>query len=420
MESQLETAEKRSNSEARASSPIADQNFVLLLIAQTISSFGDALTNLTLLILVNKLTGSTAAIATLTIVVAIPSIVFGLFAGVYVDKFDRKRIMLASDLLRGILVLGLLFVKSKDQLMIMYLLSFLQAAVGTFFGPARGAVVQQILKPDQYMAANSMSQTGMVVSGVIGAALAGMIVGLTDSFAPAFVLDALTFFVSFVLVLFVVVPKLEPQTKALTEGIIAPLLEGLRIVSSNPVLVAVLVGGGVTMFGLGASNVLFTPYIINILRVPVTWLGTVGIAETFAMILSSVLVVGFAARIKPQFVISSGLFSLGVLVSLNAVLPNIWYFVGVNFLIGLVVSPLEASFGTLMQGSVKNEVMGRVGSAFNIVMNGASLISMAFSGVLASLIGVRNVFAVSGVIVCVAAVITLLMLRTQTRVEVSS
>jgi MFS family permease len=407
-------------STSSSESPLRNQNFTLLLIAQIVSSFGDALTNLTLLILVNKLTGSTTAIATLSIVVAIPSIVFGLFAGVYVDKFDRKRIMVASDLIRGILVLGFLFVQSKDQLVLMYVLTFVQAAVGTFFNPARGAVVQQILKPDQYMAANSMSQTGMVVSSVVGAALAGVIVGFTNSFTPAFIVDALTFFVSFALVLLVKVPKFEPRVGEKTEGMIAPLLEGLRIISSSKVLLAVLVGGGVTMFGLGASNVLFTPYIINILKVPVTWLGAVNIAETAALILSGVLVMGFAAKLKPQNIISSGLLALGFLVAMNALVPNVWFFCVVNFLIGLVVAPLEASFATLLQGSIANEVMGRVGSGFNIVMNSASLVSMAFSGVLASLVGVQNVFAISGVIVMLAAVITLLMLRPQSRVTINS
>jgi MFS family permease len=401
-------------------SPLTNRNFLLLLIAQITSSFGDALTNLTLLILVNKLTGSTTAIATLSIVIAIPSIVFGLFAGVYVDKLNRKRIMLASDLIRGVLVLGFLFAQSKDRILWMYVLTFVQAAVGTFFNPARGAVVQQILKPDQYMAANSISQTGMVISSVVGAALAGVIVGFTDSFAPAFIVDALTFFVSFALVLLVKVPKIELQPSQKIEGMIAPLLEGLKIISSSKVLLAVLVGGGVTMFGLGASNVLYTPYIINILKVPVTWLGAVNLSETAALVLSGALVMGFAAKINPSRVISSCLLLLGILVSFNAVVPNIWFFVAVNFVIGLVVAPLEASFATLLQGSIANEFMGRVGSGFNIVMNSASLISMAFSGVLASLIGVRNVFAVSGAVVMVAAVIIFLMLRPQSRVTINS
>ncbi len=407
-------------STSSSESPLTNRNFTLLLIAQIVSSFGDALTNLTLLILVNKLTGSTTAIATLSIVVAIPSIVFGLFAGVHVDKFNRKHIMLASDLIRGILVLGFLFVQSKDRLILMYVLAFSQAAVGTFFNPARGAVVQQILKPDQYMAANSMSQTGMVISGVVGAALAGVIVGFTNSFVPAFIVDALTFFVSFALVVLVHVPKLETPTSEKLSGTIAPLLEGLKIIFGSKVLLAVLVGGGVTMFGLGASNILFTPYIINILNVPVTWLGAVNISETAALILSGVLVMGFAAKINPARVISICLMALGILVAFNAVVPNVWFFVAVNFVIGLVVAPLEASFGTLLQGSIANEFMGRVGSGFNIVMNSASLISMAFSGVLASLIGVRNVFAVSGAVVMVAAVITFLMLRPQSRVTITS
>ena len=80
--------------------------------ASSISEAGDGLTNLTLLLLVNALTGSTAALAGMAIVLAIPPLTIGLVAGTYVDRLDRRRIMLASDLLRAVVVLGFILVGS--------------------------------------------------------------------------------------------------------------------------------------------------------------------------------------------------------------------------------------------------------------------------------------------------------------------
>ena len=91
-----------------------------LWLGQVISDFGDSLTNLALLMLVNRLTGSTAAMATMAIALAIPQVTFGLLAGVYVDRYDRRRIMLLSDLLRALLVLGFATVHSADQLWLLY------------------------------------------------------------------------------------------------------------------------------------------------------------------------------------------------------------------------------------------------------------------------------------------------------------
>ncbi len=81
-------------------------DFRNLWLSHVISSFGDALTNLALLILAQRLTGSTAAVATTAVAVALPQLLFGLFAGVLVDRWNRKFVMIASDLARAFLVLG--------------------------------------------------------------------------------------------------------------------------------------------------------------------------------------------------------------------------------------------------------------------------------------------------------------------------
>ena len=112
------------------------RNFRLLWGGQIVSNFGDAITQLTLILYINRITdGSTQAIAGLLIALALPMATLGLVAGVFVDRWDRKRTMIVSDLLRGILTLGFVAAAVWQQLWLIYLLAFLHATVSSFFGP---------------------------------------------------------------------------------------------------------------------------------------------------------------------------------------------------------------------------------------------------------------------------------------------
>jgi MFS family permease len=395
----------------QSSSVLQNREFRLLWLAQIVSSFGDSLTGLTLLILVNALTGSTAAIATLTILIAIPTVVIGLIAGVYVDRFDRKRIMLVSDAARAIMVIGLIFVSSKDNLWLIYALSFLQATVGTFFNPARTALTQELIPQEQLLEAGSISQTSMVLSSLAGSAFAGVLYGLTQSFWLAFVIDTATFLISFALVLAV---RAKHQARAsdatATTSLFKELLEGLQVIQRSRTLIALLVATGVTMLGLGAVNVLFVPLLINELKVPPVWLGAVEGAQTVGMILGGVFLMGMISKVNTSWLIVVCLALLSVLVAGIGLAANVIVFAAILFGSGLLVVPLSSASGAIMQKIVSNELMGRVSSSFNVVTGGASLLSMALAGTLGATIGMRNVFLIAGVIVAFAAILSAMLL----------
>src|SRR3954451_9697808 len=111
-----------------------------------------------------------------------PPLTIGLVAGTYVDRIDRRRIMLASDLVRAGIVVGFVLIGDAGSLWLLYVLAFAQSAVGAFFAPARGAILPRIVPRAGLLAANSLAQATRVVSGVVGAALAGLIVGLAGMF----------------------------------------------------------------------------------------------------------------------------------------------------------------------------------------------------------------------------------------------
>lgn len=380
------------------------RNYRFLWLGQIVSDFGDSVTSLTLLILVNHLTGSTAAIATMTIALAVPQVTFGLLAGVYVDRLDRKRIMIYSDILRGFLVLGFSLISRKDMLWLLYGLAFVQASIGTFFTPARSALIPNLVPKEGLLTANALSQTSSILIRVVGTGMAGVLVSIFDVYWPAFTLDALTFFISAFFVMQIVAPPFEPTTADSTgaRAIWNQLIEGIRLIFRSRVLVGTLVASALAMFGLGAVNILMVPLLVNDLKVPATWFGALEFTQVASMILSGMLVATLAARYKPTHIISAGLAGIGISVILISVVSNVWQLLPVLFAIGWFVTPVNASSNTLMQTTVPNEIRGRTGAALGTLIQTANLTSMALAGIMGDALGIRNVLVLGGAIVVVA------------------
>lgn len=381
---------------------LRNRDFTKLWLGQTISTFGDSLTNLTLVILVNTVSGSTAAIAALTMLIALPQIVFGLLAGVYVDRWDRRRIMLVSDAVRALLVLGLIAVHDAGQLWLVYVLAFAQAAVGTFFAPARMAFTRTLLPPQGLMAANSLMQTSAVLAGVAGAALSGVLVGVTGTYGLAFGIDSVTFILSFLLIAWIRLPAAQtsgtpvPEVPPGVRQIWRELVDGLRVIVQTRVLAGVLVVSAVIMLGVGAVNVLFVPFLSNVLQVPTLWFGAVEASQVLGMIIGGTMAAVIMTRFKPTRVIALGAIGLGAMVGALSLASNVGHVVLILFIVGLLVAPLQAAASTLMQTSVPLTLLGRAASSLNTLVTTSSLISMAFAGAFGDVIGIRNVFLIGG------------------------
>ena len=384
----------------------------MLWLGQLISEAGDGLTNLSLMLLVNALTGSTAALAGMAIVLAIPPLTIGLVAGTYVDRIDRRRIMLASDLIRGIVVLGFILVGSTSTLWLLYVFAFVQSAVGTFFTPARGAILPRIVPSEGLLAANSLAQATRVVSGVVGSALAGLIVGVVGTFWPAFVLDSLTFFASFALI-----SRLPAATGVIhvsahaAQGVRASLGVGLRTIGRSRILSTTILAMAVSMLGLGAVNVLFVPLVVGVLHVGAVWLGPVEIAQSSSMILASGLIGVLARRLAPSSIVTIGMGAIAVTIFIAGSVSAIWQLLVLMFAIGWFVVPLQAAVVTMLQQSTPDGERGRVMAVVQASMSAASILSMGFAGIAGDAIGVREVFFVAGGIVGLGFLVALLGYR---------
>jgi DHA3 family macrolide efflux protein-like MFS transporter len=189
------------------------------------------------------------------------------------------------------------------------------------------------------------------------------------------------------------------------------LLEGLAIVRSSRALSGSLVAAAVSMLGLGAVNVLFVPLIVNDLKVDPTWMAGIELAQTSAMLLAAGVVATLARRARPTTVITVSLAGIGVCIGLLSGVTAVWQVIAVLFLVGWMVTPLQAMLQTIVQASAGDAARGRVVSLLQASLSTASVTSMAVGGILAEVVGVRAVYLGAAVIVVCASVVAFLLFR---------
>lgn len=381
------------------------RDFRVLWSAQVVSDVGDGLTATALLLLVNHLTGSAAALAAMAIALAVPPLTIGLIAGTYADRWDRRRIMLASDLLRGLLVLGFVFVDSVDRLWLLYLLAFLQSSAGTFFNPAKGAIVPRVVPVEGLLAANSLAQATRMICAVIGTGIAGVMVGVAGVYWPAFLLDGLSFLGSFLIVTRLAADAgriATPAHGAAATGVRASLVEGFRVIAGARLLWVTMVVLSFTMLGLGAINVLFVPLVVNELGASAVWFGPLEAAQTASMVLAAGMVTVIAARLSPSRIVIAAAVGVGAVIAVAGQAVAIWQLLIALFAVGWFISPLHAAIGTILMTNAPDASRGRVASVLNASISATSVLSMAAAGLVAELLGVRGAF-IAGGLICVAS-----------------
>jgi len=235
--------------------PFLRQNpdFTRVWFAQIISLFGDWFNIIALSALVSQYTNKSGlAVSGLLLARVLPPFLVSPFAGVLVDRFDRKRLLIMSDLLRTAIGLSLLFATSSDRLWIIYLATIFQFVFSAIFEPARSALLPALLPRDQLIKANTLSNVTWSVMLAIGAMIGGIITAIFGT-TTALIVDAASFGVSALILMTVHVNKNLVQP---THPDAAPIAktgfrDGLAYARKHPQIAIVLL----VKFGLSVGNV---------------------------------------------------------------------------------------------------------------------------------------------------------------------
>lgn len=393
---------------------LRNRNFMALWLGQLISFIGDYFNYLAIPITINQLTGSAGMVGLSYIANALPALLFGPIAGVFVDRLDRRRVMIASDLLRGLLVLCLLTIHDKNQIWIFYLIGFLVSCTSQFFFPARGAVLPLIVThSDDWLTANGMMQIIQTVGLLAGPAMAGFAIGLWGPHA-AFIANSVGYFCSAAAVISMRVPHMNAtpsQNGATVRGVLEDLKEGIQYLFSNRNMVGVMVCMAVANLGLGAINVIWVPYMQRTFGVDARGLGIVDSAQGAGMVVGALLLGLAASRFRKIVMASGGMILISVLISAWGLANTFPLVIFISVLVGLFLVPLQSALSTIQQMEVPNLKRGRVGSSMNALTTIASLASMAFASLLGEVLGLRTIFFIVGVFTGASGILGLFLLR---------
>lgn len=171
------------------------REFRLLWAGQVVSQLGDWFNSVAIYTMLLAMTGSATAVAVMVVVQQLPAAFVGPYAGVIVDRFDRRRVMIAADLFRGVVVLGLLAVRDAQHVWIAYPVVGLAVLATAFFEPARSALLPAVVRPADLVLANSLSAATWATMLAVGAAAGGVVTAWLGH-EVAFVLNAASFFAS--------------------------------------------------------------------------------------------------------------------------------------------------------------------------------------------------------------------------------
>src|SRR5256714_13863592 len=231
-----------------------NRGFRTLWLGQVVSQMGDWFDTIAVYTIALQLTGSSRSVALIMVARFLPSVVMGPLSGVVADRFSRRSIMITSDILRALVVLGFLFVRRPNQMWLVYVLTIFQLGFSTFFEPAKTAAIPSIVSDRELLPANAIASVTWSAMLTLGAALGGFVAGWFGTNA-AFVLDSLSFLASAILIASVTFPKRPARAKAkvtIAKALgISDTLEGGRYVKHRPRVFAYLMVK--SMWGMGGG-----------------------------------------------------------------------------------------------------------------------------------------------------------------------
>ena len=239
-------------------------NYRNLWLGTVVSFLGDWFNLIASAELVRTLTSSGLAVSTLFLLRFLPLFLFTPVAGVLADRFDRRNIMILTDLLRGVTVLSFLLIRSADQLWLFYLLTFLQFTLSALFTPAKSAVLANIVPKEDLITANALDAFTWSSMLALGAFAGGVVAGFFGTQA-AFITDALTFALSAWFIARIIMPERD-RARSYAGGGWLQFLDGLRYLRAEHFILAVSLvkaGGSLAWGAINVLEVTFASQIFN-------------------------------------------------------------------------------------------------------------------------------------------------------------
>uniref|UniRef100_A0A7V4E3G7 MFS transporter n=1 Tax=candidate division WOR-3 bacterium TaxID=2052148 RepID=A0A7V4E3G7_UNCW3 len=368
------------------------KNFMIFSISQAFSLFGDKLDYMALLGMISflgqkKNLDPSRAISLLSVVITLPTVIFGPFAGIFIDRWDKKKILIYSDFFRALLVGVIPFLILKTlNLIYIYIICFVVFLLGLFFNATRLSIIPYLVAKRRLLAANSFNNLLGRLATLLGILVGGFIVdwkiwekiGISHSWAAGFYIDAFTYWVSVVALIYLFARVKLRKINLEDIGVEKPknflnlILVNLKVmindfkktsqfVFKNSEVQIVMISIFLFVILGAAALVLYIPIVqeenFKLGTSGVGFLGTIG---SLGLILSSFAYGILGYKVERKLVLTGSFFIFGVLAIFLSLVKNLPLVIFLIFLCGFLLSPIFVIQDTILQESVPEELRGKI------------------------------------------------------------
>ena len=375
---------------------LKQKNFALLWVGGMISMIGNWMLIAALPFHVYSLTGSALATSGILMAMVAPGILFGSIAGIFVDRWDRKKIMVITSGLQAITILGLLLVRSVEWLWVIYLTTFLESTLKNFFGPAEGALLPNLVGEEHLVPANSLNALNDNLARIVGPSIGGLLLG-TLGFQSVIWADVVSYLIAMLLIIFIQADNTAPSQSANSETgskfhnpwqkMWEEWLAGLRYIKHRRALTGLLTIMGIALFGdaiLSAILVVFVQQDLGFNAIQFGWMMT---ARGLGGLIGGLLVGQFGNKFTSIQLINGGLLVTGASIFMMLARPSLPVMMGVLLLIGPALMAWLISLQTIGQRETEDIYRGRVFGAIGATTTLIMFFGSAIAGFMADQIG---------------------------------
>lgn len=375
-----------------------------LWLAQIVSVFGDFLAIFAVLSYATFNLHATATQVTwISVSFMIPFAFVSPIAGVFVDRWNVKRTMIASDLIRAGLALGLVFAGTLGQI---YAILFLLSVVSTFFVPAQTVTLRTVVPLEGLLAANSLVQQAFQIMRIVSPALAGAMVGWFGA-GSCYYVDSVSYIFSASMIATLIIAR-EPLAPSKDshplKSILNDLIAGLRFIVTHETISYVILAMAAAMFAISCFGPLIAVYVRDELHATSLAFGIINSLVGVGMIAGTLVMNRLAQKLSKTHLALCGLLTMGGFVLILADSKTVAAASISMFGVGIGVIFVFVSAQTLMQGQTPMELIGRVSSTVMSVLSLAQLIGLVFSGSLAQALGITKLFYASAAMLALMTV----------------
>jgi MFS family permease len=382
------------------------RDFRLLFFAAVGSGLGTRLAVMALMVDVWDRTHSGKWIAALLVADFVPMILIGLLLGSFLDRYSRRRLMIASDLLRLAVFCALPFASSAA--MVVALAGVVGFATG-FFRPAVYAGMPNLVDDEDLGQANGLFQAAENLTWMLGPLLGGVLLSFSGPDA-AYWFNAATFLLSALLV-FRIAERMLQSEKALSEGHWRDLTSGVRLAAHSRALLTVLVGWSLTTLAVGQSDVAEVELALEALEGGSFGLGVLLAASGFGLILGSLAADRVVARFGTAAAYGASIAAMALGLGAVAISPNVWVASAFVIATGIGNGVAVVANSLLVQRGTPDAMRGRAFTLAMSVTYSALFVGMIVGGFVSDAAGPRWTWAIAAMLTGVAAVIAYLMAR---------